>query len=112
MKPLEDRKLLAPAAMLFRSLGDPTRLAIILELHQGERRVADLVRSLEMAQSTVSAHLACLRDCGLVESRADGRQSFYRLTVELEELLAAADTVLVATGEAVSLCPRYGGAVR
>ncbi|WP_078885073.1 ArsR/SmtB family transcription factor, partial [Streptomyces sp. NRRL S-146] len=67
------------AVALFRSLGEPARLALLLRLAEGEARVTDLVKALGLAQSTVSAHLACLRECGLVASRAEGRASFYFL---------------------------------
>ena len=100
---------LSPAVALFRSLADPTRLAIVHELAGGERRIVDLTGVLALAQSTVSAHVACLRDCGLVEFRAVGRQSFYRLTrPELLTVLDAAERLLAATGNAVDACPRYG----
>jgi ArsR family transcriptional regulator len=100
---------LGAAVALFRSLADPTRLAIVHELARGERRVVDLTRALSLAQSTTSGHLACLADCGLVTSRPVGRQSFYRLTrPELLDLFAAAEAVLAATGNAVALCPNYG----
>jgi DNA-binding transcriptional ArsR family regulator len=98
------------AVALFRSLADPTRLAIVHELaSSGERRIVDLTGQLGLAQSTVSAHVACLRDCGLVEGRAVGRQMLYRLTrPELLAVLGAAEGLLAATGNAVSLCPVYG----
>ena len=100
---------LGPAVALFRSLADQTRLSIVRRLAQGEARVVDLTGELGLAQSTVSKHLACLRDCGLVDFRTVGRQSFYVLTrPELIDLLAAAEGVLAATGEAVALCPTYG----
>jgi ArsR family transcriptional regulator, cadmium/lead-responsive transcriptional repressor len=100
---------LSPAVALFRSLADPTRLAIVQRLAQGEARVVDLTRSLELAQSTVSKHLACLRDCGLIDYRSEGRQSFYSLTrPELIDLLRSAEMLLAQTGEAVALCPVYG----
>ncbi|MGK5521366.1 ArsR/SmtB family transcription factor [Micromonospora sp. URMC 107] len=100
---------LAPAAALFRSLGDPTRLSILRRIATGEARVVDLTNELGLAQSTVSKHLACLRDCGLVDYRVAGRQSFYALTrPELLDLLRSAERVLAATGEAVALCPVYG----
>src|SRR5664280_1920526 len=96
---------LRPAVALFRSLGDPTRLAIVHELARGECRVVDLTRTLSLAQST----LACLADCDLVASRPVGRQSFYRLTQpNLLSVLAAAEQLLAATGSAVALCPHYG----
>lgn len=94
---------------LFRSLGDPTRLTLLHELARGERRVVDLTRSVGLAQSTVSAHLACLKDCGLVVSRPVGRQSVFSLArPELLDLLAAGEQLLAATGARVALCPTYG----
>ena len=100
---------MSAAVALFRSLGDPTRLAIVHELAAGERRVVDLTGALGLAQSTVSAHLACLRDCQLVQSRPVGRQSLYRLTQPaLVGLLTAAEQLLADTGNAVDLCPAYG----
>ncbi|MGE3661797.1 MAG: ArsR/SmtB family transcription factor [Pseudonocardia sp.] len=105
------RQELMPAAALFHSLSDPTRLAIVQHLTGGEARVVDLTERLGSAQSTVSAHLACLRDCGLVVGRPQGRQMFYSLTrPELLDLLAAAQTLLGATGSAVALCPNFGTA--
>ncbi|WP_028476355.1 helix-turn-helix transcriptional regulator [Nocardia sp. CNY236] len=104
-----DPQSLDPAVALFHSLSDATRLAIVHRLAHGEARVADLVSGLGLAQSTVSAHVACLRDCGLVVGRPQGRQVFYSLTrPELMDLLASAETLLAATGNAVALCPNYG----
>ena len=100
---------LTAAVCLFRSLADPTRLAIVQHLALGEHRVVDLMAHLGLAQSTVSGHLSCLRDCGLVTARAQGRASFYALArPELIDLLAAAERLLEATGDAVTLCPTYG----
>ena len=103
------RDELSPAATLFHSLADPVRLAIVQRLSCGEARVVDLTGELGLAQSTVSKHLACLRDCRLVDYRPEGRQSFYFIArPELLDLLRAAEHLLEATGEAVALCPVYG----
>jgi DNA-binding transcriptional ArsR family regulator len=112
--PLLETSGLSPAASLFHSLSDPTRLAILRHLALGEHRVVELTKHLGLAQSTVSKHLACLRDCGLVESRPQGRASMFSLTTrdELLELLAAAERLLALTGDAVDLCPTYGVAAR
>ena len=67
-------------AILFHALSDPTRLTILRHLVGGEHRVRDLVDHLGLAQSTVSAHLRCLRDCGLVVSRPEGRSSWFSLS--------------------------------
>lgn len=102
---------LTAAVVLFRSLADPTRLAIVRRLAVGEARVVDLTQELGLAQSTVSSHLACLRDCGLVDYRPVGRSSLYRLSrLELLDLLSSAKTLLENTGGAVTLCPNFGTA--
>ncbi|MBV1778948.1 metalloregulator ArsR/SmtB family transcription factor [Paeniglutamicibacter sp. ABSL32-1] len=69
----------AAAAALFHGLADPTRLMILAHLRTGEHKVKELTEHLGLAQSTVSAHLSCLRDCGLVTSRAQGRASLFSL---------------------------------
>ncbi len=98
------------AAALFHSLSDPSRLAILQHLIFGEHRVRDLTEHLGLAQSTVSAHLACLRECGLVVSRPQGRASVFSLVSapELLAVLAAAERMLATTGQGVALCPNYG----
>ena len=98
------------AAALFHSLSDPSRLAILQHLVFGEHRVRDLTEHLGLAQSTVSAHLACLRECGLVVSRPQGRASVFSLVSapELLAVLAAAERLLATTGQGVALCPNYG----
>lgn len=94
------------AARMFRGFADPTRVAILLELLAGERRVADLVDRVGGSQSNVSGHLACLRECGLVSDRpGERRQVFYRLASdEVIGLLQAAERLLSATGHAIDLC--------
>jgi len=94
------------AARLFRGFADPTRVAILQVLLDGERRVADLVELVGSSQSNVSGHLACLKECGLVLDRpGERRQVFYRLSgPEVEELLRAAERLLAANGNAIELC--------
>ena len=100
---------LDPAAALFHSLSDPIRLKIVKRMAHGEVRVSDLTREFGLAQSTASMHVACLRDCGLVEGRSEGRSVYYSLSrPELMDMLAQAEILLAATGNAVSLCPNYG----
>lgn len=101
---------LAAAACLFHGFSDVSRLTILQHLALGEHRVVDLTEHLGLAQSTVSKHLACLLDCGLVAVRAQGRASIYSLAHPdaTLELLAAAERLLALTGDAVTLCPTYG----
>ncbi|HYG92652.1 MAG TPA: metalloregulator ArsR/SmtB family transcription factor [Nocardioides sp.] len=104
---------LTAAACLFHGFSDPSRLAILLHLSLGEHRVVDLTAHLGLAQSTVSKHLACLKDCGLVTSRPVGRASMFSLAHPdaLADLLAAAERMLALTGDAVTLCADHGAAV-
>ncbi len=108
--PARDDAALGAAAALFRGFGDPSRLAIVCHLALGEHNVRDLTAHLGLAQSTVSAHLRCLLDCGMVTVRAEGRASIYALTADTQilDLLSAAERLLAATGDAVTFCPRYG----
>lgn len=108
--PGRDDAALCAAAALFRGFGDPSRLAILCHLALGEHNVRDLTTHLGLAQSTVSAHLRCLLDCGMVTVHAQGRASMYALTADAQilDLLAAAERLLAATGDAVIFCPRYG----
>ncbi|SFV22797.1 ArsR/SmtB family transcription factor [Micrococcus terreus] len=92
-------------AALFHALAEPTRLALLEHLATGEHRVRDLVDHMHLAQSTVSKHLACLRDCGLVRVRAEGRSSWFCLAdpSRLTDLMQAADALLGASGVSLSL---------
>ena len=74
---VDEAAALSVAACLFHGFSDPSRLAILQHLALGEHRVVDLTGHLGLAQSTVSKHLACLRDCGLVQSRPEGRASMF-----------------------------------
>lgn len=66
-------------AHLFKALADETRLRILALLANGELCVCDLMATLELPQSTVSRHLAYLRNTGLVEDRRQGVWMYYHL---------------------------------
>src|SRR3954452_22277082 len=95
---VEETAALFAASCMFRSLGDPARLAMLRHLALREHRVVDLTAHLGLAQSTISAHLACRRDCGLAISRPQGRASMGSLThsADLLDSLAAAERRLAA----------------
>lgn len=67
-----------------------------------------MVAETVLPQSTVSTHLACLWECGLVARDRRGREVWYRLTEGVANVLVAADRVLASAGETVGACPRYG----
>lgn len=67
------------AAALFRALGDPARLRLLVLLEQGERCVSELVDVLGEKFPTVSQRLRLLRTEGLVVRRRDGNHLHYAL---------------------------------
>ena len=100
------RAELTAAACLFHGFSAPHRLQLLQHLALGEHRVVDLTAHLGLAQSTVSKHLACLRECGLVTARPEGRAMVYALchAEALEDLWATAERLLERTGHRVALC--------
>ena len=70
------------AVTIAKALGDETRLRALLALRGGERCVCQLVALLELAPSTISKHMAILKQAGLVGNRKCGRWVYYRLAGE------------------------------
>ncbi|WP_208644241.1 ArsR/SmtB family transcription factor [Vreelandella andesensis] len=98
---LPSEKHLNIIAALFKALGDPSRMALLFALKDGERCVGDLVDDRNKL-STVSARLKVLFDANLVVRRRDARHLYYRLAdqhvVELiENALAHADEEMKAS---------------
>jgi DNA-binding transcriptional ArsR family regulator len=77
------------SAGLLKLISDPTRLAIVDALRDGEKHVGDLCERLgNMTQPAVSHHLALLRHGRVIEPRREGKHNFYALTDECGQLLA------------------------
>ena len=95
-------------AKYFRGLGDPIRLRILeLLRREDELSVGELVRRLALPQPQVSNHLACLRWCGFVEARRDGRTVYNRIADErVEAMLELAESLLADNAEHVAACCR------
>ncbi len=99
---------LALKAKLFRGFADPSRLAMIEVLREGEQTVSDIVLRTGLSQPNVSGHLTCLKDCGLVTSRQAGRRVYYRLAdPRLEQVLRTVEEVLADVAANVYACTRY-----
>jgi DNA-binding transcriptional ArsR family regulator len=69
----------ATTADAFNAVAEPRRREILDVLAGGERPVNELVRLLGLNQPQVSKHLRVLREVGVVDVRAEGRQRLYRL---------------------------------
>ena len=66
-------------AQIYKVLGDPTRLKILLALRGDEMCVCDLAAFLCLTESAVSHQLRRLKDLGLVKNRRDGQILYYSL---------------------------------
>ncbi|HRN69843.1 MAG TPA: metalloregulator ArsR/SmtB family transcription factor [Candidatus Woesebacteria bacterium] len=85
----------------FSGLSDPSRLQILEHLKECELCVGDIVKRTKMTQSNISNHLACLKGCGLVNTRRDGKFIYYSLSDDrVVSLLSLASDVVndVAVG--------------
>src|SRR6267154_1055745 len=71
-----------------RALSDPTRLRIVALLEKDELSVNELQEITRLGQSRISTHLGLLQDSSLVQSRREGKRSFYKLHVPSEGGLA------------------------
>lgn len=93
----------------FRALGDPTRLRIITVLLDGEHTVSDLVDILQLPQSRVSNHLACLKWCRFVTSERSGRSVVYRLGEDgVGRVLRLASSLAEPNCDHLMSCSRTG----
>jgi DNA-binding transcriptional ArsR family regulator len=93
-------------AKYFRGLGDPIRLRILELLHaDGELSVGALVERLGQPQPKVSNHLACLRWCGFIEARREGRVVYNRIAdPRVAQILDLAESLLADNAEHVAAC--------
>ena len=85
---------LQSAIGVLKAMGNPVRLRILAMLREGELCVCQMTALLDLATSTVSAHLAELKRAGLVHERKDGRWVFYRLVEEEPPMLASVWTTV------------------
>ena len=100
--------LVSLEAKLYRGFGDPSRLSLLKALRGRERCVSELVESTGLSQPNASAHLACLRDCGLVVARKHWRSVYYCLADErLEELFLLMDDLMARISGTLDECARY-----
>lgn len=71
-----------------RALDDPTRRAILERLRGGTATAGSLGEGMGLTAATVSHHLACLKEAGLVSDRREGRYIYYELNTSVfEDLL-------------------------
>lgn len=92
-------------AKLFRGFADPTRLAILEVLMDGEKSVGEIAETTDTTVANVSAHLACLTGCGLVYGEKRGKYVYYRLQERrVRDLIRIAEGILANVSRQVYAC--------
>ncbi len=92
-------------ATFFHGISDPTRVRILERLAEQPRTVTELVQLLGLAQGRISSHLSCLRWCGYVEARVDGRYNRYRLVDErVREIVRLGEAIVRDNAARLTSC--------
>ena len=82
---------------MLAALADPVRLRILAMLRERERCVCHLTSALQLAQPTISHHMAILKRAGLVRDRHDARWTYYRLEPSAARALSESIATLLDT---------------
>jgi len=90
----------------FRALSDPTRLRLLALLARSELSVQELQEITRLGQSRISTHVGLLTEAGLLQSRREGKRTFYR--VETAPRPGVGELLRLA-GEGALECPEHGG---
>lgn len=77
---------MAPLNIIFKALGDPTRMAIIQLLREQSRTPSELLERIPVTQPTLSHHLDILKRADLVETRRDGQFIHYSLNMTVVQM--------------------------
>jgi DNA-binding transcriptional ArsR family regulator len=94
-------------AKFFHGLSNPTRLRIVQSLLEKDKNVSELVEELQIKQSQVSNQLACLKWCGYVSTRQEGKFIYYEIKDErVREILKLASEVVSDNAAHISQCTR------
>jgi ArsR family transcriptional regulator, virulence genes transcriptional regulator len=105
----------AEAERFLKALGNRHRLMILCQLHNGEAGVSELQRALGLSQSSLSQHLARLREDKLVRTRRESQAIYYSLaTDDVTRVIALlAQLFCAGDGERVKRAkPNRNGAAR
>lgn len=94
-------------AKFIRGFSDKTRLQILESIKYKEKTVSQIVNELKGNQSNISQHLACLKGCGIIISRQEGKFIYYSLRNEqILQLLTVMDTVFNQVEAEVAACEK------
>ncbi|WP_407270759.1 ArsR/SmtB family transcription factor [Radiobacillus sp. PE A8.2] len=87
-----------------------TRIQILECIKDDEKTVSQIVMDIEGNQSNISQHLACLKGCGIIVGRQEGKYIYYSLrNQQVRDLLSMFDEVLVDVENDVASCDKHLG---
>ncbi|WP_432721951.1 metalloregulator ArsR/SmtB family transcription factor [Staphylococcus equorum] len=92
-------------AHFIHGLSNKARLTILELLKSNEMTVNEIVEKSKISQSSISQHLSCLKGCGLVSSRQEGKYVYYQIKDrQILELLKLIDSVVEDTEDDIENC--------
>lgn len=92
-------------AKFIRGFSDKTRLQILECIKEKEKTVSQIVDELQGNQSNISQHLACLKGCGIITGRQEGKYVYYSLSSgQIKAMMEMFDSVLSIVHEGVAKC--------
>ncbi|WP_294746718.1 metalloregulator ArsR/SmtB family transcription factor [uncultured Exiguobacterium sp.] len=104
-------RLLDPLEMKVRvvhGFSNKTRLQILESLAEGEKTVTEIVTAVQGNQSNISQHLACLKGCGLIRKRTQGKFGYYSLRNEtVRDLLRSFGDLTLEIGRESACCEHH-----
>jgi DNA-binding transcriptional ArsR family regulator len=84
------------------------RIQILECIKEEEKTVSQIVADLNVSQSSISQHLACLKGCGLIVGRQEGKYMYYSLrNQQVRELLKMFDVVLEDVQNDMAFCENH-----
>lgn len=87
----QDKRIYELQARLCQVLASPKRLEILYTLKETEMTAGELARSVDVTMPNLSQHLSLMKQHGLVESRKEGLNMYYK--VSSDHILDVCDTV-------------------
>ncbi|MGE7918119.1 ArsR/SmtB family transcription factor [Viridibacillus sp. NPDC093762] len=93
---------------LIHGFSNKTRLQILECLKNQEKTVTQIVEEIKGNQSNISQHLACLKGCGIIVGRNEGKYCYYSLrNQQIRDLLTMFDLVLEDVQNDVECCKHH-----
>jgi len=84
---------------VFKALSDPTRREILRLLSHGEKTAGELAERFDVTKPSMSHHFAVLKEAGLITSRREGQQIWYRINSTVAQDVIAWVMELVDRGD-------------